>query len=72
MVFHRKYFDDYPPPYNVVAVELAEGPIVVTNLVGPEPAGSWIGAAVELCYEPHQGRTLHRARLVADQVFSRP
>ncbi len=63
VVFHRQYFDDYPPPYNAAAVELEEGPIVVTNLVGPEPAGSWIGAEIDLCYEVHDGRTLHRARL---------
>jgi len=63
VVFHRKYFDDYPPPYNVVAVELAEGPILVSNLVGREPEGSWIGSDVELCYEEHRGRWLHRVRL---------
>lgn len=63
VVFHRQYFDDYPPPYNATAVELEEGPIVVTNLIGREPEGSWIGAQVELCYEMHDGRTLHRARL---------
>ena len=63
VVFHRQYFDDYPPPYNVAAVVLEEGPIVLTNLVGREPEGSWIGAEVELCYEVHNGRTLHRARL---------
>jgi uncharacterized OB-fold protein len=66
VVFHRRYFDDYPPPYNAVAIELEEGPILVTNLVGPEPAGSWIGAQVELIYETHQGRMLHRARLRGD------
>lgn len=63
VVFHRQYFDDYPPPYNATAVELEEGPIVVTNLVGHQPEGSWMGAQVELCYETHDGRTLHRARL---------
>ena len=63
VIFHRQYFDDYPPPYNATAVELEEGPIVVTNLIGREPEGSWIGARVEICYETHDGRTLHRARL---------
>ena len=65
VVFHRRYFEDYPPPYNVVAVRLAEGPIIMTNLVGPTPAGSWIGAQVELCYEQHAGRTINRVRLRA-------
>ncbi len=62
VVFHRRYFDDYPPPYNAVAVELEEGPLVVTNLTGPEPEGNWIGAPVAFCYEVHNGRTLPRVR----------
>jgi len=64
VVFHRKYFDDHPPPYNVVAVQLAEGPLVVTNLVGETPQGSWIGRAVEICYAPDaRGEPLPRVRL---------
>ena len=42
-IFHRTYFDDHPAPYNNVAVRLDEGPIVISNLVGEEPEGSWIG-----------------------------
>lgn len=52
VVFHRQYLPDYPPPYNVVAVQLAEGPIVISNLLGTEPEGSWIGREVTVCYEP--------------------
>lgn len=63
VIFHRGYFEDYPPPYNVIAARLEEGPILVTNLVGEPPQGSWIGHPIELCYETHQGRMLHRARL---------
>jgi uncharacterized OB-fold protein len=50
VVFHRQYFDNYKPPYNVVSVQLAEGPLVISNLVGDEPEGSWIGRDVEICY----------------------
>jgi uncharacterized OB-fold protein len=64
-VFHRQYFDDHPPPYNCVAVQLDEGPIIVTMLVGPEPAASWIGVRVELGYAEHAGRMQHHARLTA-------
>lgn len=65
VVYHRQYFDDYPPPFNVVAVQLAEGPIIITNLVGPEPQGTWIGRAVEIVYEPDAtGEPLNRVRLV--------
>ena len=52
VVFHREYLPEYKPPYNVVAVQLAEGPIVVSNLVGPAPEGSWIDQPVRVCYEP--------------------
>jgi uncharacterized OB-fold protein len=64
VVFQRRYFDDFPPPYNSVAVRLEEGPIIVTNLIGPEPEGSWIGAEVELDYVQHGDRIQHAARLV--------
>jgi uncharacterized OB-fold protein len=63
VVFHKKYFDDHVPPYNSVAVRLAEGPIIVTNLVGPEPEGNWIGKRVELDYQECAGRLQHCARI---------
>jgi uncharacterized OB-fold protein len=66
VVFHRKYLPDYPPPYNAVAVQLAEGPIVISNLVGDEPEGGWIGRDVEICYEAdNEGHTIPRVRLAA-------
>jgi uncharacterized OB-fold protein len=63
VVFHRQYFEDFPPPYNAVAVRLAEGPIIVSTLVGDAPEGSWIGAEVELDYQLHQGHLQHVVRL---------
>jgi uncharacterized OB-fold protein len=42
----------YPPPYNVIAVRLAEGPIMISNLEGDAPEGSWIGHIVRLIYVP--------------------
>lgn len=63
VVFHRQYFGDHPPPYNAVAVEIAEGPILISTLVGEKPEGSWIGAEVELDYLPHQGHLQHVVRL---------
>lgn len=63
VVFHRKYFDDFPPPYNAVAVRLDEGPIIVTNLTGPLPEGSLIGRKVRLEYVDHDGRRQHAARI---------
>ncbi len=63
VIFHRKYFDDHVPPYNSTAVQLDEGPIIVTQLQGPEPEGSWIGRRVELAYGEHAGRIQHHALL---------
>ena len=64
VVFHRKYFDDFPPPYDAMAVRLDEGPIIVTNLAGEAPEGSWIGRKVVLEYVEHDGRRQHAARIV--------
>ncbi|WP_448956311.1 Zn-ribbon domain-containing OB-fold protein [Labrys neptuniae] len=63
VVFHRQYFEDHPPPYNAIAVRLAEGPILVSNLVGEEPQGSWIDRQVTLTYRSHLDRTQHAFRL---------
>jgi uncharacterized OB-fold protein len=64
VVFHRQYFPDYPAPYNAVAVQLAEGPIVISNLVGPPPGAGWIGQAVEVVYEADaEGRAIPRMKL---------
>jgi uncharacterized OB-fold protein len=66
VVFHKKYFDDFPPPYNSVAVRLDEGPIIMTNLTGPEPEGSWIGRRVRLTYVDRAGRRQHAATIDDD------
>jgi uncharacterized OB-fold protein len=64
VIFHRQYLDDYKPPYNVVAVQLDEGPIVISNLVGQEPEDSWIGRDVTVCYERDgAGNTLPKVKL---------
>ena len=59
VVFHKQYFDDHPAPYNAIAVRLAEGPIVVSNLVGAEPEGSWIDQPVTITYRRHLDRMQH-------------
>jgi uncharacterized OB-fold protein len=64
VVFHKQYLPDYPPPYNVVAVQLAEGPIVISNLVGTEPEGSWLDRSVQVCYAPDaEGNLLPKMQL---------
>ena len=51
VVFHKTYLPAYPSPYNVVAIRLMEGPVLISNLEGPQPTGSWIGASVTLVYK---------------------
>ena len=69
VIFHRQYLDTYPAPYNVVSVRLKEGPILTSNLVGPEPEGSWIGAEVRMVYsEFPDGTVLPRFELVGARV----
>lgn len=49
-IFERQYLPAYPAPYNVIAVRLAEGPVVISNLEGGVPEGTWIGKDVSLIY----------------------
>lgn len=63
--FHKKYFDDHPPPYNNIAVQLEEGPFVISNLVGEEPDNSYIGKTVTVVYEPHLDYMLPRFKVAA-------
>ena len=65
-VFHRQYLPAYPAPYNVIAVRLAEGPAMISNLEGLQPGGSWIGKAVRLVYaDMPDGAVLPRFILAA-------
>ncbi len=50
VIFHKTYLPAYPAPYNVVAVRLREGPVMISNLEPPLPEGSWIGSKVSLVY----------------------
>lgn len=55
--FHRAYFPGFEPelPYNVAMVELAEGPRLVTNIVGlerDELDEMPIGMEVEAVFDP--------------------
>jgi len=50
-IFHRQYLPAYPSPYNVIAVRIAEGPIIISNLEGNTPDDSWINKQVDLVYK---------------------
>lgn len=71
VVFHKQYFEDHVPPYNAVAVQLAEDVIVMSNLVGEQPQGNWINTPVELGYAEHAGRVQHQVRLASGVARAR-
>ncbi|MFM0077050.1 OB-fold domain-containing protein [Paraburkholderia sediminicola] len=48
--FERTYLDNYPAPYKVIAVRLAEGPIMISNLDTIDDSACAIGAKVSLVY----------------------
>jgi uncharacterized OB-fold protein len=56
VVFHRQYFAELPTPYCVAAAQLAEGPILIANLVDP-PGEPWLGMSVTLTYEQVRAST---------------
>ncbi len=47
VMFRKQYLPEYPAPYNVVAVRLDEGPMVISNLV-EDPEANVIGKKVKL------------------------
>ena len=51
--FHRAYFPSLADavPYNVALVELAEGPRLITNIVGIEREKICIGMPVEVAFD---------------------
>src|SRR5688572_7485779 len=64
VIFHKTYLPAYPAPYNVVAVRLQEGPVMISNLEPPAPTDSWIGSDVSLVYVTMpDGQVLPRYRL---------
>lgn len=52
--FHRQYFESLPPPYTVVAAELEEGPILITDIAA-RPDELRIGMPLRLTYRAWEG-----------------
>jgi uncharacterized OB-fold protein len=50
-VFHRTYLAAHPAPYTVAVVELAEGPKLISNIVGAEPGTVRVGLPVRAEFE---------------------
>ncbi len=51
VVFHRQYFPELPIPYTVVAVEMAEGPILLADLVNAGDRAPRVDMPVRICFE---------------------
>ena len=65
MVYHKAYAPHLADrlPYNVAIVELAEGPRLLTNIIGhPDGDGLACRAALNLAIEQDFGRPLPRFR----------
>ena len=51
IIVHQKYHPAFETPYNVAVVELAEGPRLLTNIVGCAHEDIRVGMAVRVTYE---------------------
>lgn len=51
--FHRQYLPAYPPPSTVLAVKLAEGPIMVANIDAAEVSRLAVDLPVTITYADH-------------------
>lgn len=70
VIFQRQYLPAYEAPYNVIAVRLDEGPVVISNLEGEAPHGSWIDRRVRLVYRTMpDGAILPRFVLDTERVL---
>jgi uncharacterized OB-fold protein len=54
VVFHRAYHKAWEGkvPYNVALIELEEGPILLSNVVGIDQARMEVGLPVQVAFEP--------------------
>lgn len=62
---HQAYYSHLKDrlPYPVVLVELAEGPLMISSLVGDDIARAACDAPVELVFEEDNGQNLPKFRL---------
>lgn len=65
VVFHQLYFKGFEPelPYNATMVQLGEGPLLMTNVLGIDNADLHRGMEVEVTFDPlTDGITVPRFR----------
>lgn len=64
VVYRRAYFPGAQVPYTVAIVQVAEGPLLATNIVGSEESALRIGAKVEAVFISEQGVAIPVFKLV--------
>ena len=65
ITYHRQYLPAYPAPTTVIAAELEEGPIFITNIDHAEAAGLKLDQPVRIVYGDHRdGYRIPRFTLV--------
>jgi uncharacterized OB-fold protein len=52
IIMHRRYFEEFEPPYLVAFVELEEGPMLISTIVGAEPDQLRCDMMLEAVFEP--------------------
>ena len=63
-IMHQRYHAGFEPelPYNIIVVELEEGPRLTSNMVGVENDRIRIGMAVEITWEQHDDVAIPKFR----------
>lgn len=72
--YHRQYLPAYLPPHTCIAVQLDEGPIIVSNVDADQVSDLAVDREVTMFYGTHplDGYTLPRFRLAAQSGSARP
>ena len=52
VVYHQRYSEEFPPPYNVAMIALDEGPLLVSTVLTPNLKDLRIGARLTAVIEP--------------------
>jgi uncharacterized OB-fold protein len=60
VIMHQKYFESFSEdiPYNIVQIELEEGAMIISNLIGLKNEDLEIGMSVQLIWETRENLTI--------------
>jgi uncharacterized protein len=66
-LYHRAYHPDFPVPYNVALVELAEGPQLISTVIIDDLASLRVGMRLTAAFEPSGRLVFHPTATAASQ-----